>query len=80
MEMQLLLDGVKLMVLGTLTVFVFLILMVWLMNLMSRLLAPLAGFLEPPPAPAKNAAPKTSAEDAQLAAAAVAAVNLYRGK
>ena len=78
MEMQLLLDGVKLMVLGTVTVFVFLILMVWMMNLMSRLLAPLAGFLEPPPAP-KNAS-KTSGDDARLAAAAVAAVNLYRRK
>lgn len=78
MEMQLLLDGVKLMVLGTVTVFVFLILMVWMMNLMSRLLAPLAGFLEPPPAP--KSAPKASGDNARLAAAAVAAVNLYRQK
>ncbi len=78
MEMQLLLDGVKLMVLGTVTVFVFLILMVWMMNLMSRVLAPLAGFLEPPPA--VKSAPKASNEDAKLAAAAVAAVDFYRNK
>ncbi len=79
MEMQLMLDGVKLMVLGTVTVFVFLVLMVWMVNLMSRLLAPLAGFLEPAPAPAKAPA-KAATDESGLAAAAVAAVKLYRNK
>ena len=83
-KVQLLLDGVKLMVMGMVAVYVFLILMVFLMNLLSKLLAPLgkAGFLEPPAAPVKKAAPKKAASgnDAALAAAAVAAVKAHTSK
>jgi sodium pump decarboxylase gamma subunit len=62
---QLMLDGVKLMVMGMVTVLVFLVLMVILMNLMAKLLSPLAKarFLEPAPAPAKKAAAKKPAAD-----------------
>lgn len=79
-KVQLLLDGVKLMVIGMVAVYVFLILQIFLMNLLSKLLAPLGkkGFLEPA-APVKKAAPKKAASgnDAALAAAAVAAVKAH---
>ena len=80
---QLLLDGVKLMVMGMVAVFVFLILMVVLMSLLSKLLAPLGkkGFLEPAAAPVKKAAPKkASGNDTAMAAAAVAAVKAHISK
>lgn len=79
---QLLLDGVKLVVIGMVAVYVFLILMNFLMNLISKLLAPLgkAGFLEPA-APAKKApAKKPAAKDSAVAAAAVAAVKAHTSK
>jgi len=81
-KVQLLLDGVKLMVMGMVAVYVFLVLMVFLMNLLSKLLAPLgkAGFLEPA-APVKKApAKKAAGNDAALAAAAVAAVKAHTSK
>jgi len=78
---QLLLDGVKLMVMGMVTVFVFLVLMVCFMTILSKLLAPLgkAGFMESAPAPVKKPAAKKAAggNDAALAAAAVAAVKAH---
>ena len=64
-------------------VYVFLILMVFLMNLLSKLLAPLgkAGFMEPA-APVKKAAPKKAAagNDAAIAAVAAAAVKAHISK
>ena len=82
-KVQLLLDGVKLMVMGMVAVYVFLILMVFLMNLLSKVLAPLgkAGFMEPA-APVKIAAPKKAAagNDAAIAAVAVAAVKAHISK
>ena len=42
---QMLMDGVKAVVLGMGMVYVFLIIMIFLMNLMSKLLAPYANFL-----------------------------------
>ena len=75
----LLFDGVKLMIMGMVTVLAFLILMVFMMNILSKLLAPLKGFLEAPAAPAKKPAAKKAAgtNDAALAAAAVAAVKAH---
>ena len=55
--MELILDGVKLMVIGMLTVFVFLLIMIFCMNLMAKILAPLAAKFEKPqekPAAARN--------------------------
>ena len=46
--MELILDGVKLMVIGMLTVFVFLLIMIFCMNLMAKILAPLAAKFEKP--------------------------------
>ena len=68
--MELILDGVKLMVIGMLTVFVFLLIMIFCMNLMAKILAPLAAKFEKPqekPAAARN-------DDDALRAAAAAAV------
>ncbi|MEI3039562.1 MAG: OadG family protein [Victivallales bacterium] len=66
------LDGIKLMVLGMGTVLVFLVVMIFFMNLLAKVLAPFAGALEKAaPAPKKKAAAK--ADDDQLKAAAAAA-------
>jgi oxaloacetate decarboxylase gamma subunit len=77
-----LIDGLKLMVIGMGTVFVFLSIMVMVISWSARLLAPHAGLL--PDAAAKPAArrpPPTSATpaaDAVPVAAIVAAVHQYR--
>ena len=81
----LLLDGLKAMVLGMRMVLVFLVIMIILMNIMSRLLKPFANLLEKPVAPKKAAkkasgAKALSAEDKLLAKAAVEAVKMYRGE
>ena len=70
--MELILDGVKLMVIGMLTVYVFLLIMIFCMNLMAKILAPLAAKFEKPqekPPAARND------DDALRAAAAAAAFN-----
>ena len=83
---QMLMDGVKAVVLGMGMVYVFLIIMIFLMNLMSKLLAPYANFLvkEQPAKKAKASAAKAggktlSAEDRILAKAAIEAVKMHRG-
>ena len=72
------LDGIKLMVLGMGTVLVFLVVMIFFMNLLAKVLAPFAGVLEKAaPAPKKKAAAKGG--DSQLkAAAAAAALQAYK--
>ncbi len=86
MDANLLLDGLKAMILGMGMVYVFLVVMIFLMNIMSKLLAPYANFLvkaqpEKKPAAAKKAAANgLSAQDKTLAMAAIAAVKLHRGE
>ena len=72
------LDGIKLMVLGMGTVLVFLVVMIFFMNLLAKVLAPFAGVLEKAaPAPKKKAAAKGG--DNQLkAVAAAAALQAYK--
>ena len=72
------LDGIKLMVLGMGTVLLFLVVMIFFMNLLAKVLAPFAGVLEKAaPAPKKKAAAKGG--DNQLkAAAAAAALQAYK--
>ncbi|MDD3885796.1 MAG: OadG family transporter subunit [Victivallaceae bacterium] len=80
MSTQLLWDGLKAMVLGMGIVYIFLIIMIWIMKLTSKFLAPYAGFLEPKKntsKPVRTPAPK-NVSDADLANAAVAAVRMYR--
>lgn len=73
--MDLILDGIKLMVLGMGTVYLFLILMIGFMSIQAKLLKPFAGMLEAPaPAPKRKAASGGDAAMAEMAAAAVAAV------
>ncbi len=72
------LDGIKLMVLGMGTVLVFLVVMIFFMNLLAKVLAPFAGVLEKAaPAPKKKAAAKTG-DDQLKAAAAAAALQAYQ--
>ncbi len=73
------LDGIKLMVLGMGTVLVFLIVMIFFMNLLAKVLAPFAGVLEKAaPAPKKKAAAKKPGDDSLKAAAAAAALQAYQ--
>ena len=80
---QMLLDGLKAMVLGMGMVYVFLIIMIYLMKLMSKLLEPYKNALvKAAPAAKKPAAKKAgglSDKDKVLAKAAIEAVKMYRG-
>ena len=83
---ELMAGGIKLMVFGMGMVYVFLIIMIILMSIMSKLLAPYANFLvkQQPVKKAKasnaSAGGKTlSAEDRLLAKAAIEAVKMHRG-
>lgn len=72
------LDGIKLMVLGMGTVLVFLVVMIFFMNLLAKVLAPFAGVLEKAaPAPKKKAAAK-GGDNQRKAAAAAAALQAYK--
>lgn len=68
-------DGVKLMVIGMGTVFVFLTLMVILMSLLSKVLAPFAHIFEQETAAPKRSASKESGKD--VIAAIAAAIHMH---
>ncbi len=78
-------EGLKAMVLGMGMVYVFLVIMIFLMNIMAKVLAPFADALEKPvAAPKKKAEKKSSAAglsagDRILAMAAIEAVKMHRG-
>ena len=78
MNMELLWDGVKAMILGMGMVYLFLIIMIWVMRITSKMLAPFAERFEPqkPAAPGKKA-PVANADE-KLAQAAVEAVKLFK--
>ena len=86
MDTRLMLDGLKAMVLGMGMVYTFLVVMILLMKIMSKLLAPYSKFLvkESPKKAGKagGAAGKNvlSAGDRLLAQAAIAAVRMHRGE
>ncbi len=78
---ELIAGGIKLMVFGMGMVFVFLVLMIFCMNLMRKALAPYVAAFEPAPKAApKPKAAAASTEDSQLAAIAAAAVEMARSK
>ena len=77
-NMELLASGMKLLVCGMGVVYVFLVVMIFSINLMSLLLRPWAAKFEPKPAAPQKAA--ASDADAGLVAAAVAAVALRRSR
>lgn len=72
---ELFLDGLKLLVFGMGAVFAFLGLMIFCMKVMYNLIKPFIGMLEPAPKAAPQAA---TGDDANLAAVAAAAVELFR--
>ena len=72
--MELILDGVKLMVIGMLTVFVFLLIMIFCMNLLAKILTPLAAKYEKA---AEKPAAAPANDDALRAAAAAAAFDAH---
>ena len=87
MDTRLMLDGLKAMVLGMGMVYTFLVVMIFLMKIMSKLLAPYSKFLvkESPKKAGKaggaSAGKKVlSAGDRLLAQAAIAAVRMHRGE
>lgn len=80
--MEVIVDGLKLTVLGMGGVAAFLVVMVILISVVAKLVAPFAHLLEPPVAPPR-AAKKTKGDaekDNVLMAAAVAAVHMHRNK
>ena len=77
-NMDLLASGLKLLVFGMGMVYVFLVVMIFSINVMSVLLRPFVSRFEPKPAaPSRSAAPAAEGV-ADLVAAAVAAVGLRR--
>jgi oxaloacetate decarboxylase gamma subunit len=80
--MDLIIDGLKLMVFGMGGVFIFLTLMVILISLTAKVVAPFSTILDKPTvAPTrKPAAKKSSDNDKVLMAAAAAAVHKHRSK
>lgn len=71
--MDLILDGLKLMVVGMLTVYIFLMIMVFCMNLMAKILAPIAAKMEKEQQAKAAPSPSAAHEDAVRAAVAAAA-------
>ncbi len=84
---EMILDGLKAMVLGMGMVYIFLVVMIQLMKLMSKVLAPYKDALVKQAPAAKKKAPAAdkkagglSAEDKILAMAAIQAVKAHRGE
>lgn len=75
------LDGVNLMIVGMLMVFFFLIIMVVMVNLNAKLLAPFKNAFEPKATPAKAASKpvkKDLTQDKQLVAVLSEAIKTYK--
>ena len=87
MDQEMLLDGLKAMVLGMVAVYAFLVIMIILTSVLSKVLAPYAHLLDKPVQPAKRkssasasgAGKNLSSSDMVLAQAAVQAVKMFRG-
>ncbi len=83
---EMILDGLKAMVLGMGMVYIFLVVMIGLMKLMSKLLEPYKDALVKQAPAAKKKAPaakkagELSAQDKVLAMAAIQAVKAHRGE
>ena len=79
--MDLIIDGFKLMIIGMGWVFVFLLIMIGLMALVAKAVAPFAHTLEPPaPAPRKSNKKAATGDDKSMIAAIIAAVHLHRNR
>ncbi len=73
-------EGIKLMVVGMGMVFTFLVLMVIIISLAAKVLAPFAGCLEEPVKAKKKPAKKAvaGADDSSIVAAIISAVHQFR--
>jgi len=71
--MSMIIDGLKLMIIGMLTVYVFLLIMILCMNVLAKILAPIAAKFEKKPEPK----PAAGNDDALRAAAAAAAFDAH---
>ncbi len=74
-------EGIKLMVVGMGMVFTFLVLMVIIISLAAKVLAPFAGCLEEPVKAKKKPAKKAvagAADDSSIVAAIISAVHQFR--
>lgn len=72
-------DGLKLMVIGMGAVFLFLTIMVFMISMTAKLVKPYAHLLEPPAAAPKKKAP-AGVDNRSLVAAAIAAVHFHQNK
>jgi oxaloacetate decarboxylase gamma subunit len=70
-------EGLKLMIFGMGFVFLFLVVMIFAMGLMHKAIKPFTGMF-PDPVPAAPPKKAATGDDAQLAAVAAAAVELFR--
>ncbi len=81
MNLNLLGDGLVLLVLGLGMVFAFLTIMVGMMTLTARILSRFSHLFPPDaPPPRKSAAPRSKTDDKQLIAVLTAAVRRYRSE
>ena len=71
--MSMIIDGLKLMIIGMLTVYAFLLIMIFCMNVLAKILAPIAAKFEKKPEPK----PAATNDDALRAAAAAAAFDAH---
>ena len=80
--MELLMDGFKLLVIGMGWVFVFLSIMIAVISLVSRMVAPFSHLLENEPDRRRTvkSPSKTGGDDTAMVAAAAAAVQLHRAR
>jgi oxaloacetate decarboxylase gamma subunit len=79
--MDLIIDGFKLMVIGMGWVFIFLLIMIGLMAVVAKVVAPFAHTLEPPaPAPRKPTKQAVPSKDKSMIAAIIAAVHQHRNR
>jgi oxaloacetate decarboxylase gamma subunit len=79
MDMNLVAEGLKFMVLGMTTVFLFLILMVIVLNFQAKMIAKYFP-AKPPAPPPSRAGNMTAADDTEVVAAIIAAIRKYREK
>jgi oxaloacetate decarboxylase gamma subunit len=76
MEVNLIVEGLKFMTIGMSVVFVFLAMLVWVINIQAKIVNK---FFPEPPKPVKKVPPKTD-DDEEIVAAIIGAITAYRNK
>lgn len=80
MEVNLVSEGLKVMILGMTTVFLFLILMVFVLNIQAKLLNKYFPEKKKAPASAKTPAKTQTQDDSEVVAAIIGAITEFRKK